>query len=68
MAENIKWNSPNFTHHHKDRMTLRLQNTNFIQFILLCGAKLNSIIKENYPMLEWKSFDRAIIPIKKNTT
>jgi hypothetical protein len=67
ITENIKWNSPNYCFQNEDRITLRIQPISLkaIQVIFHCGAKTKQelsrkILQNDYPILEWKSNDRAV--------
>lgn len=68
LMETIKWNGPNFVFRHEDRITLRVQSPKLIQIILHCGAKKlvldKPLISHESPLLEWKSYDRAVITFK----
>jgi hypothetical protein len=70
IAENVKWNSPNFTYLEEDRITMRVQPPGKIQLILHRGAKKleqpdGRLIQDSSGLLEWKENDRAIITFKK---
>ncbi len=71
LAENIKWNGPNYCINDKDRITMRIQppTTKQIQIIFHCGAKVQEqpkqkLITEEFDNLTWKSNDRAILTFK----
>lgn len=68
VEENIKWNSPNYSCSGQDRIPLRIQPVKYFQIVLHRGAVKNTvftkrIIDYKSPILEWKSFDRAIISL-----
>ena len=66
LDENVKWNSPNFSHDGEDRVTLRLNPKGGVQVILHRGAKkLDSAFKLDDPTgeLEWRGHDRAILSV-----
>ena len=65
LAENIKWNGPNYSIHGEDRITMRIQPPKQIQLIFHRGAKVEEqpkekLIKDAAGLLVWKSNDRAI--------
>lgn len=69
IAENIKWNSPNYTYQNEDRITMRIQPTRQVQLIFHCGAKKQAqsrerIIEDDHSILIWKENDRAIASFK----
>ncbi len=66
LAENIKWNAPNYVVNGNDRVTLKINPPKNILIILHCGAKSQTqptekIINHNCKALSWKGNDRAII-------
>ena len=66
LEENVKWNSPNFSHNGEDRVTLRLNPKGGVQVILHRGAKkLDSAFELDDPTgeLEWRGHDRAILSV-----
>ncbi|MCB0649002.1 MAG: DUF1801 domain-containing protein [Saprospiraceae bacterium] len=70
IAENVKWNSPNFSFQEEDRITMRVQPPGKIQLILHRGAKKleqpkERLIQDSTGLLEWKENDRAVITFKK---
>ncbi len=71
LAENIKWNGPNYTFHDEDRITMRVQpiTQKQIQLIFHRGAKKQEqpkekLIKDSSGILVWKENDRAIAGFK----
>lgn len=69
LAENIKWNGPNYTHHQEDRITMRVQPPGKIQLIFHRGAKKlvqppARLIDDPSGLLVWKENDRAIASFK----
>ena len=65
IAENIKWNSPNYTFRNEDRITMRLQPKNQIQLIFHRGAKKlaqpsERLIDDQSKILNFKENNRAI--------
>ena len=79
IKENIKWNGPNYSMEHKDRITMKIQPPKNIQIIFHTGAKKeiqpkNKIIDPYPNLLVWKENNRAVatfnnleeINLKKN--
>jgi hypothetical protein len=69
LAENIKWNGPNYCFDNEDRITLRIQPPKQVQIIFHRGAKVKAkpkdkLIKEDFGILIWKGNDRAIATFK----
>ena len=65
LAENIKWNSPNFTVQGEDRLTLRVHPPRQIQLIFHRGAKKQPspkepLLSDGSGLLTWKETDRAV--------
>lgn len=72
IKENIKWNSPNYTFHGKDRITMHLKPHTKIQLVLHRGAQkqiqpATRLIDDSSGLLQWKENDRAIITFPINT-
>lgn len=66
IAENVKWNSPNFVFEGTDRVTLRLNPKGGVQVILHRGAKKDDspfAIDDPTGLLEWRGHDRAILGV-----
>ena len=74
LAENVKWNGPNYSFHSEDRITMRVQPPiQQVQLILHRGAKKQEqppqrLIAHPSKLLVWKENDRAIITFKDRTT
>ncbi len=69
LAENIKWNGPNYSVGQVDRITVRTQPTTQLQLIFHRGAKVQQqpkdhLIEDEAGLLVWKENDRAILTIK----
>jgi hypothetical protein len=70
LAENIKWNGPNYSYENKDMITMRIQPpAEQAQLILHRGAvkqeqPKNKLIGSASKLLVWKENDRAIITFK----
>jgi hypothetical protein len=69
LAEDIKWNSPNYCFDGNDRITMRIQPPNQIQLILHRGAKKlvqprSKLIEDSSGLLVWKENDRAVVTLK----
>lgn len=65
LAENIKWNGPNYSIQGEDRITMRIQPPKQIQLIFHRGVKVKEQPKEKLitdaaGLLVWKTNDRAI--------
>jgi len=73
LAENIKWNGPNYRFNNDDRITMRVQPPNKeIQLIFHRGAKVKEqldekIIQDGSGLLVWKENDRAVATFKNVT-
>lgn len=74
LAENIKWNGPNYCFNNEDIITMKIQplTTKQIQLIFHRGAKKQAqpatrLIEENTKLLMWKENDRAIATFKSMT-
>jgi uncharacterized protein YdhG (YjbR/CyaY superfamily) len=72
LAENIKWNAPNYCFGNEDRITMKIQPlASNIQLIFHRGAKKKEQPKERLianknKILIWKENDRAIIAFKNS--
>ncbi|WP_230470711.1 DUF1801 domain-containing protein [Flavobacterium cheongpyeongense] len=72
LAENIKWNAPNYCFGNEDRITMKIQPVaSNIQLIFHRGAKKKEQPKERLianknKILIWKENDRAIIAFKNS--
>lgn len=72
LAENIKWNAPNYSFEHDDRITMKIKPVSTqLQLIFHRGAKKqeqskDKLIANNSKMLVWKENDRAIITFKNS--
>lgn len=69
ITENIKWNGPNFMHKGLDRFTMKLHPPKQIQLILHRGYDVKEqipqrLIASDFPLLNWRSNDRAVISLK----
>ena len=69
LAENIKWNGPNYCYGEADRITMKIQPPKQVQLILHRGAKKQEqpkerIIQTDSKILTWKENDRAVITFK----
>ena len=69
LAENIKWNGPNYSLEKEDRITMKIQPPKNIQLIFHRGAKVKEqptekLIKEDFALLDWKGKDRAVATFK----
>lgn len=69
LAENIKWNGPNYTSNGEDRITMKIQPPKQIQLIFHRGAKKlaqpdGRLISDTSGLLSWKENDRAIAAFK----
>jgi hypothetical protein len=65
LAENIKWNAPNFSLAGEDRITLKLMPSKNIQIIFHRGAKVKdqpaqNILSDTPSFLSWAAKDRAV--------
>lgn len=65
LAENIKWNGPNYCFAGEDRITMKIQPPKLIHLIFHRGAKVKEQPKEkllikDFGLLEWRGNDRAI--------
>lgn len=72
LAENIKWNGPNYSFEDQDRITMKIQPPKQIQLIFHRGAKKqdqpeNKLIEVKTKRLTWKENDRAIMSFKNLT-
>ncbi|MCF2489232.1 DUF1801 domain-containing protein [Dyadobacter sp. CY347] len=70
LAENIKWNGPNYSVGAEDRVTMRIQPPKQIQLVFHRGAKVkeqpvDKLITEDHGLLVWKENDRAIASFKR---
>lgn len=68
IAENVKWNSPNFTYNGEDRVTLRSNPRGGVQVILHRGAKVRPdadafVFADPTGLLTWPGPDRAILSV-----
>ncbi|MBT32943.1 MAG: hypothetical protein CMO01_25070 [Thalassobius sp.] len=69
LAENIKWNGPNYSYRDTDRITMKIQPPKAIQLIFHRGAKKleqpkDRMIETTSKLLVWKENDRAIVTFK----
>ena len=69
LAEDIKWNGPNYSLNGNDRITMRVQPPKQVQLIFHRGAKKlaqpkNKLIASTSKLLDWKENDRAMISFK----
>jgi len=65
IAENIKWNGPNYTFNWEDRITMKIQPPKNLQLIFHRGAKVlempkEKLLNEDFGLLNWKTNDRAV--------
>lgn len=65
LAENIKWNGPNYAVNGQDRITMKIQPPVKIQLIFHRGAKAQEqpekkLIDDDSGLLTWKENDRAV--------
>lgn len=65
LAENIKWNGPNYSYENHDRISMRIKPTMQIQLIFHRGAKKLEqpkarLIDDVSNILVWKENDRAV--------
>jgi hypothetical protein len=65
IAENIKWNGPNYTFNREDRITMKIRPPKNIQLIFHRGAKVlempkEKLLNEDFGLLSWKTNDRAV--------
>jgi hypothetical protein len=70
LAENIKWNGPNYTFEADDRITMRVQPPGKVQLIFHRGAKKQAepeqkLIIDTANLLDWKTNDRAVATFKR---
>ena len=69
LTENVKWNGPNYSFDHEDRITMRVQAPKQLQLIFHRGAKVkeqpkDKLIKDASGLLAWKENDRAVASFK----
>lgn len=69
LAENVKWNGPNYAVGDEDRITMKIFPPRQIQLIFHRGAKVREQPKEKLiedvdGLLTWKQNDRAIASFK----
>ena len=69
LAENIKWNGPNFCFRGEDRITMRIHPPKQLQLIFHRGAKVQQLpqeklIADDSGLLAWKTNDRAVATFK----
>lgn len=69
LAENVKWNGPNYCFDNKDRITMRIHPPKQVQIIFHRGAKVqkqprNRIINDDSGLLTWKENRRAVATFK----
>lgn len=69
LVEGIKWNGPNYSLDGKARVTLKIYPPKQVQVILHRGAKVKEqpvqrLLVDEYPMLEWKVNDRAVLTFR----
>lgn len=72
LAENIKWNGPNYSIDQEDRITMRVQQSKMVQLIFHRGAKVkvqpaDKLIQDASSLLTWKENDRAVATFKNMT-
>lgn len=69
LAENIKWNGPNYSLDGKDRITMKIHPPRQLQLIFHRGAKVlaqpeKRLVDNDEGLLDWKSNDRAVASFK----
>ncbi|GGM96046.1 hypothetical protein GCM10010967_31960 [Dyadobacter beijingensis] len=69
LAENVKWNGPNYSVGAEDRVTMKIQPPKQIQLIFHRGAKVKEqpqakLLPEDGGLLDWKANDRAVASFK----
>lgn len=69
LAENIKWNGPNYSVQEEDRITLKIQPPKQLQLIFHRGAKKfaqpeKRLIQTESKLLAWKENDRTVATFK----
>lgn len=69
LAENIKWNGPNYCFENRDRITMRIHPPKQVQLIFHRGAKVQKkpkdrLIRDDSGLLTWKENDRAVVTFK----
>jgi len=69
LAENIKWNGPNYCLEQADRITMKIQPPKQVQLVFHRGAKVqeqpkDKLIKDSTGLLIWKENDRAVATFK----
>jgi hypothetical protein len=72
IAENIKWNGPNYSFENNDRISMRVMPPKQLQLIFHRGAKVKAqpkdkLIKDTSGLMVWKENDRAIMTFKSAT-
>lgn len=69
LAENIKWNGPNYSFNGADRITMRVHPPKQIQIIFHRGVQklaplADRLIADESGLLVWKENDRAVATFK----
>lgn len=69
LAENIKWNGPNYSVNDEDRITMKIHPPKQVQLIFHRGVRKleqpsERIIEETTGLLSWREKDRAIASFK----
>lgn len=69
LAENVKWNGPNYSSIKGDRITMKIYPPKQIQLIFHLGAKVQEQpdrrrISGDNGFLDWKTNDRAVVSFK----
>lgn len=69
LAENVKWNGPNYTFGQQDRVTMKIHPPTMLQLIFHRGAKVMAqpetrLIEDPAGLLVWKGNDRAVASFK----
>lgn len=69
LAENVKWNGPNYTFELQDRVTMKIHPPTMLQLIFHRGAKVMAqpkakLIEDPAGLLVWKGNDRAVASFK----
>jgi hypothetical protein len=69
LAENIKWNGPNYCFAGEDRITMRIHPPKQLQLIFHRGAKVlaqpeERLVDNDEGLLSWKTNDRAVAGFK----
>ena len=68
VTEKIKWNAPSFCWQGDDRITMRLQPDDRLDFIFHRGAKAKETSTFGFDdpsgLIEWRAVDRGVLPIR----